>query len=298
MKEKRKKNAKRIRKQQELEDDILQQQSLQTNELMRPFVTCAYAQTLDGMIAAKGCHEGEASTATSNLLLSSPESMMLTHHLRGMHDAILVGGSTFLLDQPRLNVRLPATAAAEPNACGGGMTEHPMPIVLDTHLNCLQRLLFDKIITASSAADESSSTAADKDAALPEISLQRIRAHNPIICCSTHAAQSFLDILQDFQLQQEMMKKRKRTKSYNIVVYKTIDDEMDSERDIYLPIKITIFITHHDALKKEEVGDTVASVVPSTHQEVTLTLLPCPLMQDGNEAAQTKFSNLGNACKQ
>ena len=257
MKDKRKKNK---RKKQEFKDDILQQQKETPNQgPALPFVTLAFAQTLDGMIAAR-CSDGdgESTTTTSNLRLSSPQSMILTHQLRNMHDAILVGGSTFLLDTPRLNVRLPVDSFSH-----GVEVEHPMPIVLDTKLNTLQQLLFDKIVSDSF----------DEEETLPDISIDTIKAHNPIICCSSNAAQCFLDILEVFQDQQTAKVQRKRKKSYGIIVYKKIDYNNDHEEDIYLPIKITIHVTRHN--KKGE-DDVV--------QDVTLTLLPC---QTNNENEQT-----------
>lgn len=78
----------------------------------RPHVTLAYAQSLDGSIAAR---PGEP------LTLSGPESLRLTHQLRAQHDAILVGIGTVLADNPRLNVRL----VEGPD---------PQPVILDSHL--------------------------------------------------------------------------------------------------------------------------------------------------------------------
>ena len=78
----------------------------------RPHVTLAYAQSLDGSIAAR---PGEP------LTLSGPESLRLTHQLRAQHDAILVGIGTVLADDPRLNVRL----VEGPD---------PQPVILDSHL--------------------------------------------------------------------------------------------------------------------------------------------------------------------
>lgn len=76
----------------------------------RPFVTLSYAQSLDGSIAL---HEREP------LLLSGPESLRLTHHLRSLHDGILVGIGTVLSDDPQLTVRhWPGS--------------NPQPIVLDS----------------------------------------------------------------------------------------------------------------------------------------------------------------------
>ncbi|GIW06583.1 MAG: hypothetical protein KatS3mg060_1388 [Dehalococcoidia bacterium] len=63
----------------------------------RPFVTLTYAQSLDGSIAAQ---RGE------RLHLSSEQSTRFTHQLRALHDAILVGVGTIVVDDPRLTVRL------------------------------------------------------------------------------------------------------------------------------------------------------------------------------------------------
>lgn len=82
---------------------------LRTN---RPFVTLSYAQSLDGCISAR---------AGEPLALSGSESLVLTHHLRAHHDAILVGIGTVLSDDPRLDVRL----------TGG---KNPQPVVLDSRL--------------------------------------------------------------------------------------------------------------------------------------------------------------------
>jgi 3,4-dihydroxy 2-butanone 4-phosphate synthase/GTP cyclohydrolase II len=77
----------------------------------RPFVTVTYAQSVDGSIAGNN---------REPLRLSGEESMCLTHHLRAVHDAILVGIGTVMADNPRLNVRrVPG--------------QDPQPVVLDTH---------------------------------------------------------------------------------------------------------------------------------------------------------------------
>lgn len=78
----------------------------------RPFVTLAYAQSLDGSLAAR---RGEP------LSLSGLESQKLTHRLRASHSAILVGISTILADDPQLNVRLVEG-------------ENPQPVILDSGL--------------------------------------------------------------------------------------------------------------------------------------------------------------------
>jgi len=78
----------------------------------RPFVTVAFAQSIDGSLAAE---------TGRPLPLSGSESSAYTHRLRAAHDGILVGIGTVLADNPRLTVRL----AAGP---------HPQPIVVDSRL--------------------------------------------------------------------------------------------------------------------------------------------------------------------
>ncbi len=77
-----------------------------------PLVTLTYAQSIDGCIAPFG---------GGTLQLSNPESLQLTHRIRALHDAILVGVNTVLCDDPRLTVRLSSGS-------------NPQPIVLDSRL--------------------------------------------------------------------------------------------------------------------------------------------------------------------
>ncbi|KAJ1730171.1 2,5-diamino-6-(ribosylamino)-4(3H)-pyrimidinone 5'-phosphate reductase [Coemansia biformis] len=83
----------------------------------RPMVTLTFAQSLDGKI----------SRTDQRLLLSGSESAAMTHRLRTMHDAILVGVGTVAFDDPQLTARLlpPAEIA---------VAHHPQPVVLDPHL--------------------------------------------------------------------------------------------------------------------------------------------------------------------
>jgi 3,4-dihydroxy 2-butanone 4-phosphate synthase/GTP cyclohydrolase II len=76
---------------------------LQLELVDRPFVTLTFAESLDGKIALKTNNKDEMS---SNLPLSGKESLLLTHGLRSIHDAILVGGRTLSIDNPRLSNRL------------------------------------------------------------------------------------------------------------------------------------------------------------------------------------------------
>ena len=127
------------------EDDF----SHQTDGHPKSFVTLTYAQSLDGSVAVIDSVTGETS---SNVPLSGKSSLRLTHGLRSIHDAVLVGGTTFAVDNPRLNVRVWPKADA-----GDDLKCRPRPVVLDTELKRLQ--------------------------ILREMNAE-IRAHNPIVCCA------------------------------------------------------------------------------------------------------------------
>lgn len=60
----------------------------------RPHVTLTYAQSLDAKIAGQ---DGK------QLILSGKESMVMTHWMRTLHDAIMVGVGTAVNDDPQLN---------------------------------------------------------------------------------------------------------------------------------------------------------------------------------------------------
>eukprot|EP00440_Ansanella_granifera_P007423 gb/GFBE01008037.1/.p1 GENE.gb/GFBE01008037.1/~~gb/GFBE01008037.1/.p1 ORF type:complete len:542 (+),score=114.35 gb/GFBE01008037.1/:1-1626(+) len=77
-----------------------------------PAVTLTFAQSLDGCIAGRGAER---------IMLSGPASLAMTHQLRTMHDAILIGVGTLLADDPRLTARLVVGT-------------DPLPVVLDSEL--------------------------------------------------------------------------------------------------------------------------------------------------------------------
>ncbi|KAF8140509.1 dihydrofolate reductase-like domain-containing protein [Boletus edulis] len=83
-----------------------------------PSVTLTFAQSLDGKIA--GSHGRQ-------LTLSGPDSMIMTHWMRAMHDAIVVGIGTAHNDDPQLNVRLIPEADKL-------HIKSPRPVVLDAYL--------------------------------------------------------------------------------------------------------------------------------------------------------------------
>jgi diaminohydroxyphosphoribosylaminopyrimidine deaminase/5-amino-6-(5-phosphoribosylamino)uracil reductase len=77
-----------------------------------PWVTLKIAQTLDGRIAAR---DG------SSRWITGDASRQRVHQMRAQHDAVLVGSSTAIQDNPRLNVR---------DAAG----KDPLRVVLDSRL--------------------------------------------------------------------------------------------------------------------------------------------------------------------
>jgi 3,4-dihydroxy 2-butanone 4-phosphate synthase/GTP cyclohydrolase II len=92
--------------------DRLRHAALRRPRGRAPHVTLTYAQSLDGSITAE---RGKP------FPLSNLESQTLTHQLRALHDAVLVGLNTVLVDDPRLTVRLVAG-------------KNPRPVVLDSRL--------------------------------------------------------------------------------------------------------------------------------------------------------------------
>lgn len=78
----------------------------------RPFVTAAFA------ISADACLSRERGKPTR---ISGPESLRVTHQLRAMHEALLVGVDTVLADDPALTTRLVNGPS-------------PLRVVLDSHL--------------------------------------------------------------------------------------------------------------------------------------------------------------------
>ena len=85
----------------------------------RPFVTLAYAQSVDGSIAVS---RGRRSA------ISGPDSLRFTHRLRACHDAILVGVGTVVADDPELRVRWP-----DPRGEADG-ARNPQPVIVDSRL--------------------------------------------------------------------------------------------------------------------------------------------------------------------
>ncbi len=62
-----------------------------------PFVTLKFAQSIDGRIATRN---------GNSRWISSPESLKLSHRLRAVTDAVLIGNGTLKSDDPKLTSRL------------------------------------------------------------------------------------------------------------------------------------------------------------------------------------------------
>lgn len=91
---------------------VLAQEGEKLNEVFftamrkkRPFVHFKAALTLDGKMGTKS---GESQWITG------PEARSHVHHLRSLHQAVLVGGETVRRDNPRLTVRLPDFQGEQP----------------------------------------------------------------------------------------------------------------------------------------------------------------------------------------
>ncbi|HWQ83592.1 MAG TPA: dihydrofolate reductase family protein [Anaerolineales bacterium] len=87
----------------------------------RPLVSLSYAQSLDGSLSDQ---PGKV------FGISGPQSLALTHQLRSLHEAILVGVGTVLVDDPRLTARL----SIEKEQSASRTHIQPRPIVVDSGL--------------------------------------------------------------------------------------------------------------------------------------------------------------------
>lgn len=87
---------------------------------LRPHVTLTWASSLDSRISL---------LPGLQTIISGPETKAMTHYLRSRHDAILVGVSTAIADDPALNCRLALPA----NYGGLGWEFQPRPIIIDPH---------------------------------------------------------------------------------------------------------------------------------------------------------------------
>jgi 2,5-diamino-6-(ribosylamino)-4(3H)-pyrimidinone 5'-phosphate reductase len=125
---------------------------------IRPFVTVSFAQSLDAKIAICLDDQNQNHT-TANYPLSGPESLLLTHGLRSIHDGILVGGRTLSTDNPRLTNRLWGVSPSDTST-----SNQPRPIVLDSELRHVRKCFTKGLL----------------------------KANNLIVCCSKEAAAAAL----------------------------------------------------------------------------------------------------------
>ncbi|PBL02886.1 bacterial bifunctional deaminase-reductase [Armillaria gallica] len=89
----------------------------------RPKVTLTFAQSIDAKISGQN---------GAQLILSGKESMVMTHWMRTMHDAILVGIGTAVNDDPQLNARhLPPRSPPFGQEYAYNL---PRPVILDPQL--------------------------------------------------------------------------------------------------------------------------------------------------------------------
>lgn len=149
----------------EVECSVCEKEALRLNERFftwitkkRPFITLKYAMTLDGKIATAS---GDSKWITGEA------ARTMAHRLRRQHDAVLVGIGTVLADDPELTTRMVTG-------------KNPVRVVLDSRLriSLMATVLnpaAETIIFTSNEADE---VKAEALAALPNVEVVRLAAHN------------------------------------------------------------------------------------------------------------------------
>lgn len=111
----------------------------------RPFGILKYAMTLDGKIATTTGHSA---------WVSGPESRALVHRLRSQCDAVVVGGNTVRLDNPRLTSH-------------GKGDRNPLRVVMSRRLNLpLQANLWESAIAPTLVLTQDDADPATADALL------------------------------------------------------------------------------------------------------------------------------------
>jgi diaminohydroxyphosphoribosylaminopyrimidine deaminase/5-amino-6-(5-phosphoribosylamino)uracil reductase len=123
----------------------------------RPLVTVKLASTLDGRIAMAS---GESRWITNEL------SRTRVHLLRAEHDAVMVGSSTAIADNPKLDVRIPGLEA-----------QSPMRVVPDSRLrlplthDLVARARVQRTLLATSASSDRQRLRAYRDAGVEIVEL-------------------------------------------------------------------------------------------------------------------------------
>ncbi|KAI9189297.1 hypothetical protein H9P43_000728 [Blastocladiella emersonii ATCC 22665] len=87
-----------------------------------PWITATWAQSLDARLAGPG---------GKTIAISGGESFAMTHYIRHIHDAILVGVGTVRNDNPRLNARINSLLEALKEPALGEPVRNPRPVILD-----------------------------------------------------------------------------------------------------------------------------------------------------------------------
>jgi riboflavin biosynthesis pyrimidine reductase len=161
----------------------------------RPFVTLAFAQSLDGKIAIRRPSTGSNTTvdddedadtdaastssssfssSSSNLPISGPASLLLTHGLRARHDGILIGRRTAQIDTPRLTNRLYKSDNDHQHHHNENKHQRhqPRPIIIDPRQRLAESVLrnFPErpiLVVLAAVADASADGAADGSGGTP-----------------------------------------------------------------------------------------------------------------------------------
>ncbi|KAG9781113.1 hypothetical protein HRR83_001632 [Exophiala dermatitidis] len=131
----------------------------------RPHVTLTWASSLDSRITQ---------VPGVQVAISGPETKAMTHYLRSRHDAVVVGVTTAIADDPALNCRLADPAG---NGAPPPVEQQPRPIIIDPHARLHIRPEMKILRTAAEGRGKAPWVVVAPGAMLHPLAVSTLKAH-------------------------------------------------------------------------------------------------------------------------
>ncbi|EXJ90436.1 hypothetical protein A1O1_03537 [Capronia coronata CBS 617.96] len=130
----------------------------------RPHVTLTWASSLDSRLTQ---------VPGVQVAISGPETKAMTHYLRSRHEAVVIGVTTAIADDPALNCRL-----ANPSGYGGlPVEQQPRPIIIDPHARLHIRPELKILRTAAEGRGKAPWVVVAPGAMLHPLAVSTLKAH-------------------------------------------------------------------------------------------------------------------------